>query len=76
MSSYLWMSCRSALVARARYRPARRVLGPLPSVFFAPVSLPSGLRIGLRRLPLRSIGCPAVARWAIPAVPPVARPSR
>lgn len=71
----LWISCRSALVARASYRPRLRVLPwfeaaprSVPLDRFVPVSRPSR--------GLRSLGSPAACRFVIPDVPLVPRKRR
>lgn len=68
MSSFLWLSCRSALVARpVSLAPARRVF---PSSAWR--SAPADLRVvGVRRFP-RFAGVPAAA--AFRCVVPGARP--
>jgi hypothetical protein len=67
-SSLLWLSCRSALVARPVLAPIRRRV--LPSGHFA--SMPADMRVvGVRRFP-RSLGVPAAAafRCRVPGARP------
>lgn len=70
--SLLWLSCRSALVARPlSLAPARRVL-PVGPFWLGLRSAPADLRVvGVRRFP-RSAGVPAAA--AFRCVVPGARP--
>lgn len=71
----IWFWCRSALVARASYRPRLRVL---PWVEDAPRSVPLGPFVPVSRPSrgLRSPGSPAACRFVVPDVPLVPRKRR